>query len=29
MIIASEFSDEIKATMKANGIEARKIEVVT
>ena len=28
MIIASEFSDEIKATMKANGIEARKIEVV-
>lgn len=28
MIIASEFSDEIKATMKANRIEAGKVEVV-
>ncbi len=29
MIIASEFSDEIKATMRANRIQAKKIEVVT
>ena len=29
MVIASEFSEEIKATMRANGIQATKIEVVT
>lgn len=29
MVIASEFADEIKTTMKAHGIQARRVEVVT